>query len=116
MRKERENHRVQAVITPAFPAQWFTAYSALSPVNLADCHRRRDAKHHRQLGASLWGARTTRLHRPRHCRTSDSTGPSTTFRTTFVTTRNAPLIGSGTEDTIRRIRNSEKTNIFSPAC
>ncbi len=41
LRKERENLRVQAVITPAFPAQWFTAYGALSPVNLADCHRRR---------------------------------------------------------------------------
>jgi len=27
-------------ITPAFPAQWFTAYFALSPVNQLDCHRR----------------------------------------------------------------------------
>jgi hypothetical protein len=25
---------------PAFPAQWFTAYSALSPVNGLFCHRR----------------------------------------------------------------------------
>jgi len=25
---------------PAFPAQWFTAYSALSPVNGLSCHRR----------------------------------------------------------------------------
>ena len=27
-------------ITPAFPAQWFTAYIALSPVNGLSCHRR----------------------------------------------------------------------------
>jgi len=42
--------------TPASPAQGFTAYGALSPVNLADCHRhQRDAKHHRQLGAKPLG-------------------------------------------------------------
>jgi hypothetical protein len=27
-------------ITPAFPAQWFTAYFALSPVSQLGCHRR----------------------------------------------------------------------------
>src|SRR5579862_6916185 len=32
-------------------------------------------------------ARTTRLHRPRACRTSDSTFTSIAFRSTFVTTR-----------------------------
>jgi len=43
-------------ISPAFPAQWFTAYGALSPVNLADCHRhRRDATHHHQLSAEPLG-------------------------------------------------------------
>ena len=41
-------------ITPAFPAQWFTAYSALSLVTGLSCHhRQRDAKHHRQLDASV---------------------------------------------------------------
>ena len=41
-------------ITPAFPAQWFTAYFALSPVTGLSCHcRQRDAKHHRQLDASV---------------------------------------------------------------
>ncbi len=34
------NHR-QGGITPALPAQWFTAYSVLSPVNQLGCHRRR---------------------------------------------------------------------------
>jgi hypothetical protein len=34
------NHR-QGGITPAFPAQWFTAYFGLSPVNQLVCHRRR---------------------------------------------------------------------------
>jgi len=48
--------QVQAVITPAFPAQWFYGLYVISPVNLADCHRhRRDAKHHRQLGAEPLG-------------------------------------------------------------
>jgi hypothetical protein len=32
-------------------------------------------------------ARTTRLRRPRHCRSSHGIDPSTAFRTTFVTTR-----------------------------
>jgi hypothetical protein len=85
--------QVQAVITPAFPAQWFTAYSALSSVNFVDCHRcPRDALGIiANLSASLWGARTTRFRRPRRCRTFDSINPSTAFRTTFVTTR-TPLV------------------------
>src|SRR5579883_1054781 len=37
---QAQEPQVQAVITPALPARWFTAYSALSSVNLADCHRR----------------------------------------------------------------------------
>jgi hypothetical protein len=41
---QAQEPQVQAVITPAFPARWFTTYVALSSVNLADCHRhRRDA-------------------------------------------------------------------------
>jgi hypothetical protein len=41
--------------TPAFPAQWFTAYFVLSPVNQLVCHRRlrRCVKHRRQLGACM---------------------------------------------------------------
>jgi hypothetical protein len=65
----------------------------ISSVNLAVCHRRlREACELRlDLSASLWGARTTRFHRPHRRRTSDGTFASTAFRTTFVTTRNAPL-------------------------
>src|SRR5581483_1327162 len=82
-----------ADITPAFPALWFTAYSALSSVNLADCHRpRRDAKHHRQVSASLWGARTTRFRRPPPWRSSTATSASTAPRLTFVTTANRPSV------------------------
>ena len=41
-------------ITPAFPAQWFTAYFALSPGTGLVCPRHlRDAKHHRKLGISV---------------------------------------------------------------
>jgi hypothetical protein len=37
--------QVQAVITPAFPAQWFYGLYALSSVNHSVCHRhRRDAR------------------------------------------------------------------------
>ncbi len=44
------------MITPAFPARWFYGLYVISPVNLADCHRhRRDARHHRQLGAEPLG-------------------------------------------------------------
>jgi len=39
-----------AVITPAFPAQWFYGLYVISSVNLADCHRRPS----RSLRASLW--------------------------------------------------------------
>ena len=39
---------------PAFPAQWFYGLYVISPVTGLVCHRRqRDAKHHRQLGASV---------------------------------------------------------------
>src|SRR5215472_7100347 len=39
---------------PAFPAQWFYGLYVISPVTGLSCHRhRRDAKHHRQLDASV---------------------------------------------------------------
>ena len=40
--------------TPAFPAQWFTAYFALSPVTGLFCHRRsREALASQELDASV---------------------------------------------------------------
>ena len=49
----RQNHRYEPG-QPAFPAQWFYGLYALSPVTGLFCHRRRrDAKHHRQLSASV---------------------------------------------------------------
>ncbi len=49
----RQNHRLSRN-RPAFPAQWFYGLYVLSPVTRLCCHRRRrDAKHHRQLSASL---------------------------------------------------------------
>ena len=88
--------QVQAVITPALPAQWFSGLYVISPVNLADCHRRRrDAKHHRRLGAEPLG-------RQDHTISPSAMLPhvlrnitSTAFRSTFVTTR-TPLCRSGT--------------------
>jgi len=47
---------------PTFPAQWFTAYSELSPVTGLSCHRRP------RIASQTWrqrrGVRTTRLRRP----------------------------------------------------
>jgi hypothetical protein len=54
---------------PAFPARWFTAYFALSPVTGLFCHRRQ-----RNYLPPPWhqrrGVRTTRLRRPLQCRSS----------------------------------------------
>ena len=87
----------------------------ISPVNLADCHRpRRDAKHRRQVSASLWGARTTRFRRPPPCRTSGSTFASTAFRSAFVTTRNAPLQSERNGDSKAQNSEKRKRNIFAP--
>src|SRR6266403_5560691 len=57
---ERSHHRFRR-IHPTFPAQWFTAYFALSSVttlfDTVAC-----ASSHR-LDANDWGVGTTRLHR-----------------------------------------------------
>jgi hypothetical protein len=81
---------------PAFPAQWFTAYIALSSVN-----QRLPPSSSQDLWslAKTWRlqgrARTTRLRRPRlHC-SSVRASTSTAFRSTFVTTR-TPLDRNGT--------------------
>jgi hypothetical protein len=64
--------------TPAFPAQWFTTYSVLSSVN-----QRLPPSLSRDLWslAKTWRlhgrARTTRLRRPRLCRSSVGTAAST---------------------------------------
>src|SRR5919198_3294142 len=65
-------------ITPAFPAQWFYGLYALSPVTRLCCHRRRrDAKHHRQLSASLGapGPHDFAVRDPRHS-SDDAPRPS----------------------------------------
>ncbi len=71
--RARVDHRYSG-ISPAFPAQRFTAYSALSPVN---------QRLPPSFPQSLWSfarawrlhgrARTTRLRRPHPCRSSVST-------------------------------------------
>ncbi len=69
------------------------------PGEPAFCHRRL-ADHHVRKTWRLHGrARTTRLRRPRGCRSSVSTLASTAFRSTFVTTR-TPLVSvrNGRED------------------
>jgi hypothetical protein len=59
-------------ITPAFPAQWFTAYFALSPVTGLSCHRRRRSCLHRldaSVGASGphdFAVRWSRARRSQH--------------------------------------------------
>jgi hypothetical protein len=87
--------------SPAFPAQWFTAYFVLSPARPElVCHRRqRDAKHHRQLDTGHWGVRTTRLCRPRQPRSSvaafASIAPRPAFRDECAY---APLVGRDAQE------------------
>src|SRR5439155_21850455 len=80
--------------TPAFPAQWFTAYSALSPATGLFCHRRLQVATRRldaSVGASGPHGFAVRL---RH-RSSCEAKASTASRPTFVTMANAPLIEAG---------------------
>jgi hypothetical protein len=76
-------------ITPAFPAQWFTAYFVLSPVTGLFCHR-----HPRKCLSRTWrqhrGARTTRLRRPLEPRSSGVTPTSTASRSASVTIASRP--------------------------
>jgi len=77
-------------ITPAFPAQWFTAYFALSPVNQLDCHRR-FAPFARNL-APAWARQdhTTSLVRDLRC-SSVCAFASTASRPARRDDRDAPL-------------------------
>jgi hypothetical protein len=70
-----------------------TAYGGLSPVIGLSCHRRRrDAKHHRQLDASVEASGPHAFAvRFRH-RSSVDAKASIASRPTFVTMANAPLI------------------------
>src|SRR5882672_12912163 len=84
---------------PAFPAQWFTAYFALSPVSraLLPPSLRRSSP---QSLAPASGARTTRLRRPLESRSSVATFASTASHRTFVTTRDPPLSSGETGEAI----------------
>ena len=78
----------------------FTAYGALSSVNLADCHRApRCTLSIVGLAPSLWGARTTRFRRPPQCRPSSAhIRVHRNSAPRFVTTRNAPHAGAERSD------------------
>jgi hypothetical protein len=77
---------------PAFPAQWFTAYSVLSPVIGLSCHRHR-RKQFRQLDAGVEASGphgfTVRLKR----RSSKAPSASTASRPASVTIASAPAGG-----------------------
>src|SRR5674476_1018906 len=78
-------------ITPAFPAQWFTAYSALSPVTGLVCHRH-FADHLRHAYRQRRGARTTLLRRPPEPRSSVVAPASTASHRNVRDDRDPPLI------------------------
>jgi hypothetical protein len=76
-------------VHPAFPAQWFTAYSVLSPATGLSCHRRR-----RENPADL----TPASGRQDHTASPSASGTfvrapsaSTASRPALMTLRNAPL-------------------------
>ena len=86
-----------AGITPALPAQWFTAYVVLFSVNfacLATVAVAPPLELHESLSAWPERARTTRFCRPRRCRSPHDTSPSTAFRTTFTAMAIRPLLGA----------------------
>jgi len=86
-----------AGITPALPAQWFTAYVVLFSVNfacLATVAIAPPLELHEGLSAWPERARTTRFCRPRRCRSPHDIGPSTAFRTTFTAMAIRPLLGA----------------------
>src|SRR5579872_7200138 len=84
--------------SPAFPARWFTTYSALSPAIGLFCHRPRATRSVVASSRQRRGAKTTRFRRPQHdgfvsCITRVHRIP----RPTLVTIGQAPLfIGHGT--------------------
>ena len=90
---------------PAFPARWFTAYSALSLVTGLSCHhRRRDTS--RQLDASVGapGPHGFAVRRPR--RSSFATPASTASHRAFVTIASRPS---------HRVRRGELVRVICPS-
>jgi hypothetical protein len=83
--------------TPAFPAQWFTAYSVLSPARPElVCHRHpQEARASQELDTCHWGVRTTRLCRPLQPRSSVAAIASIASHRAFVTCA-TPLLSGGT--------------------
>jgi len=79
---------------PAFPAQWVTAYNALSPVSGFDSHRR--LRDHSQAWSQHREIRTTRLCRPPGSRIAMRNQASIASSSpTSVATRVRPLLWAG---------------------
>src|SRR6266404_2374783 len=89
----RVSHHGHTGTTRHSPRNGFTAYFALSSVttlfDTVAC-----ASSHR-LDANDWGVRTTRLDRTRQHHSSSAPTASTASRSTLMTLRNAPLVGTG---------------------
>src|ERR1700724_868754 len=75
---------------PAFPAQWFTAYFALSPAIGLSCHRRRRCLN-RQLDAGVEASGPHDFSVRRKALSSAAPPASTTSRPASVTIASAPL-------------------------
>src|SRR6202043_4221529 len=79
---------------PAFPAQWFTAYIALSPATGLSCHRRPWSYLHEldtSVGVSGPHDFTVRVRRPR----LKAPSASTASRPALVTIAKRPSSGAG---------------------
>jgi hypothetical protein len=86
-------------ITPAFPAQWFTAYIALSSATGLSCHRhRRICIHPLDASVGASGPHDFAVRLKRH--SSKALPASTASRPTSVTIASAPL-GDGTAESIK---------------
>src|SRR5581483_8350825 len=82
--------------TPAFPAQWVTAYFVLFSVSfalIATVAVASPLEPNDSLTPSLSAPEPHDFIRPRRCRSPHDTGPSTTFRTTSAAIARRPLRG-----------------------
>jgi hypothetical protein len=79
---------------PAFPTQWFTAYGVLASAVAFSTVAGRSL--HR-LEASIGCIGTTRFCRPPQAPQSKAPSTATAARSTLMTLRNAPLVGTGCE-------------------
>ena len=99
-RKAKKRTSVVTTVTPVhptFPAQWFTAYNALSPVTGLFCHRRLRGNNSAKLDASVGASGPHDFAVRRSALSSAAPHASIASRPTSVTIASRPSCRDGTE-------------------